>query len=77
MSSVGTIASVVVLMQSHHKSLDDWGYGIAPSVYLAIASVVANALTAYALAIGLEITFWRNALRGHTVCTTKVTNGPC
>ncbi|KAH5693439.1 hypothetical protein HBI44_148450 [Parastagonospora nodorum] len=62
-----TIASVVVLMQSHHKSLDDWGYGIAPSVYLAIASVVANALTAYALAIGLEITFWRNALRGHTL----------
>ncbi|KAH5348573.1 hypothetical protein HBI49_198500 [Parastagonospora nodorum] len=62
-----TIASVVVLMQSHHKSLDDWGYGIAPSVYLAIASVVANALTAYALAIGLEITFWRNALRGNTL----------
>lgn len=63
-------------MQSHLKSLDDWGYGIAPSVYLAIASVVANALTAYALAVGLEITFWRNALRGHTVCTNEVINGP-
>lgn len=57
----------MVLVCSHKQPLDDWGYGIAPSVYLAILSVIANALSAYALANGLEITFWRNALKGRTV----------
>jgi hypothetical protein len=66
----GTVASITVLLRSHHQAIDDWGYGVAPSVYLAIASVIANALTAYALAVGLEIAFWRNALRGRTVRTT-------
>jgi hypothetical protein len=51
--------------------MERWGYGFAPSVYLAIVSVIANALSAYALAIGLEITFRRNALRGRTVRTLK------
>jgi hypothetical protein len=57
----------VILVRSHKQPLNQWGYGIAPSVYLAIASVVANALAAYALVNGLEITFWRNALQGGTV----------
>ncbi|KAF2130904.1 hypothetical protein P153DRAFT_206499 [Dothidotthia symphoricarpi CBS 119687] len=34
---------------------------------MAICSVVANALLAYALAHGLVISFWRTALRGHTL----------
>ncbi|KAH7401085.1 hypothetical protein DE146DRAFT_493101 [Phaeosphaeria sp. MPI-PUGE-AT-0046c] len=62
-----TIASVVILTRSHQRPLDQWGYGIPPSVYLAIASVVANALTAYAITCGLEIDFWRNALQGRTL----------
>lgn len=64
-----TVASVAILTLSHKKALDEWGYGIVPSVYLAIASVLANALTAYAITCGLELTFWRNALQGRTVCT--------
>jgi hypothetical protein len=64
-----TVASLVILIRSHKQPLPEWGYGIAPSVYLAIFSVVANALTAYALANGLEITFWRNCMEGRTVCT--------
>lgn len=66
-----TVASVVILTRSHKKPLDEWGYGIAPSVYLAITSVIANAFTAYAITCGLEITFWRKALQGHTVCMAE------
>jgi hypothetical protein len=62
-----TVASVVILVRSNGQPLDAWGYGISPPVYLAIASVIANALTAYALAKGLDIIFWRNALLGRTV----------
>ncbi|KAH7078081.1 hypothetical protein BKA63DRAFT_279261 [Paraphoma chrysanthemicola] len=75
-----TVASLVILVRSHRQPLEGWGFGIAPSVYLSIASVVANGLTAYALANGLEITFWRYALQGRTnsiktgyvdrICTT-------
>lgn len=68
--STGTIAGMVILFRSHESPLNDWGYGIAPSVYLAMVSVISNALTAYALVKGLEITFWRNALRGRTVCVS-------
>jgi hypothetical protein len=57
MKILGIVASLVVLVRSHRQPLDEWGYGIAPSVYLTIFSVVANALTACALANGLEITF--------------------
>lgn len=65
----GTVAALAILIQSNGKPLDDWGDEIAPSVYLAIASVIANALSAYSLANGLRITFWRDALRGRTVCS--------
>jgi hypothetical protein len=51
--------------------MDRWVYDIAPSVYLAIVSVIADALSAYALANGLEPTFWRNALRERTVRTLR------
>jgi hypothetical protein len=68
----GTLASIAILVTSHKKPLFFWGKGIAPSVFLAIASVIANALTAYALACGLEITFWRNALHGRTVSMIKL-----
>jgi hypothetical protein len=72
LTCAGTVASLVILVRSHRQPLDGWGFGIAPSVYLSIASVVANALTAYALANGLEITFWRYALQGRTVCSLTV-----
>jgi hypothetical protein len=66
---LGIVASLFILIRSHKQPLDEWGYGIAPSVYLAIVSVVANTLTGYALANGLEITFWRKCLKGHSVRT--------
>ena len=72
---LGTLASVVILVKSHRHPLDEWGDGISPSVYLAVASVIANALTAYALAKGLDIIFWRNALREHTVRTLESKKG--
>jgi hypothetical protein len=72
-----TVASLVILIRSHKQPLDEWGYGIAPSVYLAVFSVVGNALTAYALANGLEITFWRNCMEGRTVCTMESIERMC
>jgi hypothetical protein len=66
-----TVASLVILTRSHKQPLNEWGYGIAPSVYLAIFSAVANALTAYALASGLEVTFWRHCIEGRTVRIIK------
>jgi hypothetical protein len=71
-SSLANLVAAWCLSQySHKQPLDEWGHGIAPSVYLAVFSAVANALTAYALASGLEVTFWRNCIEGHTVRIIK------
>ncbi|KAH7122819.1 hypothetical protein B0J11DRAFT_348368 [Dendryphion nanum] len=58
------VASLYILISSDGQLVNRWGYGIAPPVYLAITSVVANSLSAFALANGLVISFWRTALHG-------------
>jgi hypothetical protein len=69
---IGTIGTIAILINSNKKPIDSWGNGIAPAVYLAIASVACNALLAYTLTKGLTILFWKNTLQGHTVSILKL-----
>lgn len=62
-----TALAVLVLVASDGKVTRDWVFGLPPSVYLAITSVMANAFLAVALAEGIVISFWRTALRGCTI----------
>lgn len=64
---LGTVAGIVVLVVSNQLPLEKWGSEFTPAVSMAICSVVSNSLLTYALANGLVISFWRTALRGHTV----------
>ncbi|KAI8932157.1 hypothetical protein NX059_011040 [Plenodomus lindquistii] len=59
-----TIAAISILLLSNQQPLDTWGYGIAPSVYLSIISVLSNIMLSYALTEGVIITFWRTAMHG-------------
>lgn len=65
--TVGLVAALYILEASDGKPIDKWGGDIAPSVYLAITSLMSNALLGFVLVNGLIISFWRNALRGGSV----------
>lgn len=58
------IIALYILVASDGKPVDSWGYNVAPAVYLAITSMIANSLLAFALVNGLVISFWRTALHG-------------
>ncbi|KAK3116143.1 hypothetical protein LTR53_003816 [Teratosphaeriaceae sp. CCFEE 6253] len=65
-----TIASVffslAILVASDNQPITRWT--VQPTVYLAIASAVANAALAYAHARAVPIAWWSRASRGATMC---------
>jgi len=64
----GAIASailmVVVILKSNNDPVSNWP--VAPAVYLAIVSVVANILLRYAFSRGVELSWWVAAMKDDT-----------
>lgn len=58
---------LVVLMMSNGKTVSSWH--VQPTVLLAIFSAVANTSLAFALAQGVTLSWWNEALKGTTVRT--------
>lgn len=63
----GTIAAVIVLLASDGKATAHWASGLQPTVFLSIATALANLLLTFALSQGLVIAFWTRALAGSNV----------
>jgi hypothetical protein len=61
---LATIVMVVVLRVSDGKEVRTWK--LSPSVYLAIASTVANILLVFALARATVVAFWVKARKPRT-----------
>jgi hypothetical protein len=58
--------SIGVLYASVNSPIEDWS-PIQPQVWMAVLSVISNALLAYAVIEGVAIRFWRKTLCGTTV----------
>jgi hypothetical protein len=64
------MASVAVLAASNGAPIDEWSIlnsTFQPQVWVAVMSVVSNALLGYAFVEGVAIQFWRQACNGTTV----------
>ncbi|CAG7556486.1 unnamed protein product [Fusarium equiseti] len=55
------IAMIIIILKSNNDPVENWR--VAPGVYLAIASVVANIVLRYTFNRGVEISWWVAALR--------------
>jgi hypothetical protein len=63
-------ASIGVLAASDGAPIDEWGIlriRLQPQVWMAIFSVLSNALLAYSFAEGCALRFWRVASAGTTI----------
>ncbi|KAJ9661889.1 hypothetical protein H2198_001641 [Neophaeococcomyces mojaviensis] len=63
-ATLATFACVAVLVVSNGIPIDEWHGFFQPTVYLSIASAVANIALTYALYQGVIISFWRKATGG-------------
>ncbi|MCJ1340724.1 hypothetical protein MMC09_006020 [Bachmanniomyces sp. S44760] len=63
-SILGTAASVAILIASNGKPIASWTF--QPTVYLSIASTLTNIMISFALSQGVNIAWWRRAMRSQT-----------
>lgn len=65
---VGIIFSGIVLFVSDGKFQQAWadGWTLSPTVYLSVASTIVNIALSYTFTVGIEIHWWRVALRPGT-----------
>jgi hypothetical protein len=61
------VGSVVVLLVSRGKTVEQWSDTIAPSILLSGFNGVANICFGVAIGNGVAITWWRKALKGATI----------
>ncbi|KUJ10178.1 uncharacterized protein LY89DRAFT_723950 [Mollisia scopiformis] len=61
------LAFVVILVCSNNSEVKNWNTNLQPSVWLSAASTLANLSLGLALAEGLNIVFWREAIRGSSL----------
>ena len=66
-ASCCVIFSLAILVSSNGKPVESWS--VRPSVYLAIASAIANSAVAFAYTQAVVIAWWYKASKGATICT--------
>lgn len=61
------ISAIITLVDANEKPVDRWPHFMQPSVVLSVTYGLSSVLLSYALAVGLDISFWRRALNGTTL----------
>lgn len=59
--------AILIVTKANGNTIDKWSTWLQPSVLLAINYSLSSLLLSFALSVGVDISFWRRALKGTTV----------